>query len=147
MLLTCSGTLDEHWWRARGGEATMQSYSQQGIPASNLEWMHNLPLVIEDQFRIYVHGGLDEFVPLAEQKEQILLWKIFPDGYSGEYFDKHLVHGHTRNELNPRTFGNRTAVDSGATYGAPLSAVVFDDTIAGGPIAILKSQVFATLPV
>ena len=43
-------------WVANGGNATLESYGWD-IPKSHIEWMKNLPLMVTDGHRIYVHAG------------------------------------------------------------------------------------------
>jgi diadenosine tetraphosphatase ApaH/serine/threonine PP2A family protein phosphatase len=82
--------------------------------------------------------GVDEDRSLAQQDWEDLLWKRFPPDYSGHFWGKHLVHGHTPSRHNPETFGNRTNVDSGCVFGGKLSCAVFDDSKAGGPIDFIE---------
>lgn len=131
------GHYDPEWWIGNGGDATIASYGER-LDGKHIEWMLNLPQLHEDEHRIYVHAGVDETVPLAEQTEKELLWSRKPPHYSGEYWGKHLVHGHTPASQNPITVGNRTNVDSAAVFGGKLSCVVFADDMPGEPIDIMS---------
>lgn len=137
MVGAIDGQYEMDWWVGNGGAQTILSYEGKPIP-EHVEWLRDLPLKHADQHRIYAHAGLDETVPFSEQTEQTLLWSRKPPHYSGEYWGKHLVHGHTPSDRNPQTIGNRTNVDSACIFGGKLSCAVFDDDVAGGPIDFIE---------
>ncbi|EJC80044.1 diadenosine tetraphosphatase [Rhizobium leguminosarum bv. trifolii WSM2297] len=124
-------------WLGNGGLETEISYGGR-VPPEHLQWAANRPLLYVDQHRIFVHAGVDPAVPLEKQCEDDLLWIRFPPGESGDYWGKHLVHGHTPSLSNPVTTGNRTNIDSACVFGGKLSCAVFDDDIAGGPIGFIE---------
>ncbi|KQY57798.1 serine/threonine protein phosphatase [Ensifer sp. T173] len=133
-----SGESDVDWWLLNGGKETLASYHHT-IPAAHLKWLMQLPSIIVEPFRIFVHAGVDETMPLERQGEEIFLWIRRPDNHSGDYWGKHLCHGHTPSRSNPRTVGNRTNVDSAAVFGGSLSCAIFDDDVPGGPIGFLST--------
>lgn len=137
MVGAIDGEYEMNWWIGNGGGQTMLSYDGNPI-LEHVEWLRKLPLKHEDAHRIYVHADVDETVPIDEQTEQTMLWSRKPPHYSGQYWGKHLVHGHTPSINNPMTVGNRTNVDSAAVFGGKLSCVVFDDDIAGEPIDVIS---------
>lgn len=139
LLGASSGESDVDWWLMNGGQQTLVSYNGV-IPGRHLKWMMDLPSIIVERFRIFVHAGVDETLPLERQDDEIFLWIRHPDDYSGEYWGRHLCHGHTPDRDNPRTVGNRTNVDSGAVFGGSLSCAVFDDDQPGGPIDFLVTK-------
>ncbi|MBY5522036.1 serine/threonine protein phosphatase [Rhizobium leguminosarum] len=120
-------------WLGNGGLETEISYSGRVLP-QHLQWAADRPLVHVDRHRIFVHAGVDPKFSLDRQSQDDLLWMRFLAGQPGEYWGKHLVHGHTPSRSNPVTTGNRTNIDSGCVFGGKLSCAVFDDEIAGGPI-------------
>ncbi|ASY59874.1 metallophosphoesterase family protein [Sinorhizobium sp. CCBAU 05631] len=137
MLLSArKGLAEMSSWLMNGGGETLESYGG-AIPLSHLVWMAELPSILVDPYRIFVHAGVDDSIPLEEQGDDILLWMRTDPNYSGHYWGKHVCHGHTPSRVNPRTVGNRTNVDSGAVFGGVLSCAVFDDDVAGGPINFL----------
>jgi serine/threonine protein phosphatase 1 len=139
MMVTCTcGENPLEWWLGNGGVQTMASYGGE-IPKAHLAWCEALPLIHVDEHRIYAHAGVDESVPLEEQIEQTLLWSRKPPHYSGDYWGKHLVHGHTPSDLNPAIIGNRTNLDSGAVFGGKLSCAVFIDDEAGSPMGFIQT--------
>lgn len=139
LLGAVSGESDVDWWLMNGGEETVESYDGT-VPEPHLAWMRALPLILVERFRIFVHAGVDETHPLDQQGEEIFLWIRRPDDHSGDYWGRHLCHGHTPSRANPRTVGNRTNVDSGAVFGGALSCAVFDDDMPGGPIDFLMTK-------
>ena len=120
-----------------GGLETEMSYGGRVLP-EHLQWAADRPLMHVDRYRIFVHAGVVPEFPLERQAEDDLLWLRFPPDWSGEYWGKHLVHGHTPSLSNPVTTGNRTNIDSGCVFGGKLSCAVFDDEIAGGPIDFIE---------
>ncbi|MEI3854518.1 MULTISPECIES: metallophosphoesterase family protein [Ensifer] len=133
-----SGESDVDWWLMNGGQETLVSYNGV-VPGRHLKWIKELPTILVERHRIFVHAGIDETLPLEQQGDEIFLWIRRPEDYSGEYFGKHLCHGHTPSAANPRTIGNRTNVDSGAVFSGVLSCAVFDDDQPGGPIDFLMT--------
>ncbi|OAP39989.1 serine/threonine protein phosphatase [Sinorhizobium glycinis] len=137
MLLSArKGLAEMSSWLMNGGDETLESYGG-AIPLSHLVWMAELPSIIVEPYRIFVHAGVEETIPLEEQGDDILLWMRIEPNYSGYYWGKHVCHGHTPSRSNPRTVGNRTNVDSGAVFGGVLSCAVFDDDVPGGPLDFL----------
>lgn len=138
MVGALAGEYEWSWWIGNGGAETMRSYGSD-VPPQHIDWMRSLPMMHEDDNRIFVHAGLDETVPLSDQTEQTLLWSRKPPHYSGTYWGKHLCHGHTPDLKNPVTVTNRTNVDSGAVFGGKLSCAVFHDETPGGPLEFIQA--------
>jgi serine/threonine protein phosphatase 1 len=132
MLLTAArhDGKDEAHWLVNGGDTTLDSYGVDAaadIPAAHLAWLASLPLTTSDENRLYVHGGVRPGVPLQEQTENDLLWIREPFLSDPRDHGLLIVHGHT-----PRRSGtadlraNRLNLDTGAYFGGPLTAAVFD---------------------
>ena len=135
---TLSGVDDPTGWLMNGGRETLDSYG--GKPdRSHVEWISSLALKHSDANRVYAHADMDDSVPFEEQREAILLWSRKPAHYSGTYWGKHFVHGHTPSHQNPMTVGNRTNLDSGAVFGGKLSCAVFHDDTPGGPLEFIQA--------
>jgi serine/threonine protein phosphatase 1 len=126
------------WWVGNGGSMTLSSYESLEVMGKHLAWAEALPMIHHDRYRIFVHAGVDETVPFDCQSEHDLLWKRFPPHWSGTYWDKHLVHGHTPESNNPLTIGNRTNIDGGCVFGGQLCCAVFDDDVPGEPIEFIS---------
>lgn len=137
MLVTAAkqGGADEVRWLLNGGDTTLDSYgvaTAADIPSEHLDWLAALPLAIADERRYYVHAGVMPGVPLEKQTEEHALWIREP--FLSDQSDHGLlvVHGHTPSrsrtvELRP----NRINLDSGACYGGPLTAAVFEAKMRG----------------
>lgn len=139
LLAARKGQAEMSLWLTNGGEETMASYGG-AIPLSHLVWMAELPSLVVDRHRIFVHAGVDETIPLEEQGDDIssgsapIRTTPVPIGASMSATDIR------RAEAIPATVGNRTNVDSGAVFGGMLSCAVFDDDRAGGPIDFLVTD-------
>lgn len=124
-------------WISNGGFETALSYGGRVLP-EHLQWADDRPLLHVDRHRIFVHAGVVPEFPLKLQTKRDLLWLRFSPGQSGDYWGKHLVHGHTPSDSNPMTTGNRTNLDSACVFGGRLSCAVFDDDVPGGPIDFIE---------
>lgn len=139
MVSTLRSGEDLQWWMGNGGSATVRSFGGM-VPNDVLEWAAGLPEVHADDHRIFVHAGVDETIPLADQISKDFLWKRFSNGWSGEYWGKHLVHGHTPDLSGPKTTGNRTCIDAGVVFGGTLACAIFRDDKPGAPIGFITVQ-------
>jgi serine/threonine protein phosphatase 1 len=148
MVQTIREPLHPQWWIGNGGGATLISYghAREGlydptcVPASHIKWLNRLPMIAKDKHRIYVHAGVDPTIPLDEQTEQTLLWKLYPDEFPGGHGDFHVVHGHHQFEDGPKCYAGRTDLDTLAWLTGRLVVGVFDDDKAGGPVDLLEMQ-------
>jgi serine/threonine protein phosphatase 1 len=146
MVETLRKPLHPDWWIGNGGGATLVSYghprSGEYHPAvvakEHLDWLDRLPLMHVDQHRVFVHAGVDPTYALDEQKEQVLLWWLYPNGADIGHGDRHVVHGHHQFRDGPVLKKNRTDLDTFAWYTGRLVVGVFDDDRPGGPIAIIE---------
>jgi serine/threonine protein phosphatase 1 len=127
--------------RRMGGKTTMESYgvdpsddrdpaqvfadTRDAVPDSHRAFLDGLVLTAERGPLLFVHAGIRPGIPLAEQREDDLVW-IRGDFHA--HADPHpwlVVHGHTALD-EAQHFGNRIDLDSGAGYDRPLTAVVFE---------------------
>jgi len=123
MLLGYLADNDRLGFLVNGGTRTLQSYRCRGkviIPREHLSFFHALQLSYETEHFIFVHAGLRPGLPLAEQREEDLLW-IRGEFLGSDYdWGKTVVFGHT-----PQTAAimeqNRIGLDTGAVYGRQLS--------------------------
>ncbi|MDS9466367.1 metallophosphoesterase [Paracoccus sp. MBLB3053] len=99
---------------------------QRAVPAAHLDWIEDLPLWHRIPGALIVHAGIRPGLGIHEQSEQDLLW--IRQGFLDDRTDHGVlvVHGHTVVD-EVTHYGNRLAIDTGAAYGGPLSAVVFDE--------------------
>lgn len=132
-----TGRDEPDMWVVNGGANTMDSYGGKPDKA-HVDWIAALPLKHQDEHRVYAHADMDGTTPFDEQREAVLLWSRKAPHFSGDYWGKHLVHGHTPGHDHPKTIGNRTNVDSAAVFGGSLSCAVFADDTPGPPIDFIS---------
>jgi serine/threonine protein phosphatase 1 len=138
MALDAARGGDSYMWLANGGDATLRSYGIQhasDLPREHLDWMGSLPLAYADSKRFFVHAGIEPGVPLNEQDRDTLLWIREPFLSDPRDHGAYIVHGHTPSET-PELLPNRLGLDTGACFGGPLTAAVFDPKTTG-PLAFI----------
>jgi serine/threonine protein phosphatase 1 len=134
-------------WLAKGGDEALASYGDAArVPQSHLDWLDRLQLFHVDAHRLYVHAGIDPEAPLDRQREETLLWKRYPKGYSKGFGDFHVVHGHDNDPHGPLLFNGRTNLDTAAWKTGRLTIGVFDDGRPGGPIDFIVIKGAAAAP-
>ncbi len=146
MVETIRKPLPPAWWVGNGGGATLVSYghAREGVykpdivPQAHLNWLDALPTKYVDQHRVFVHAGVDPAVSLDDQKQEVLLWWIYPDRHPGGHGERHVVHGHEKSKHGPLLFKSRTNLDVFAWYTGRIVVGVFDDAVPGGPVDILN---------
>ena len=126
-------------WLSKGGDKALASYGGEAasVPQSHIEWLDRLQLYHVDAHRLYVHAGVDANIPLQQQREETLLWKRYPKGYSEGFGNLHVVHGHDNDPNGPLRFESRTNLDTAAWKTGRLTIGVFDDDRPGGPIDLV----------
>jgi serine/threonine protein phosphatase 1 len=143
MLINASKHQNELTWLRNGGQETLDSYGvdhADAIPAEHLTWFKNLPLAISDGKRFYVHAGIRPGVPLQDQEKDVVLWIREPFLSDRRDHGLYIVHGHTPVEVGKvEHLPNRLNLDTGAVFGGPLTAAVFDD-IKVGPLAFITDN-------
>lgn len=146
MMLDAVRTDDDDLWLLNGGGHTLLSYGiarAADMPRDILDWVDALPLSFDDGRRLFVHAGVNPFVPLDQQSEHDRLWIREPFLSSTRDYGRLIVHGHTplaagRPDLRP----NRLNLDTAAVYGGPLTAAVFDEDKTG-PVTFLTDAAAA----
>ena len=140
---------DRLMWLAQGGSETLDSYgveSTDELPVGHYNWIGALPLWFDDGLRFFVHAGVNPAVELSRQVAEDLLWIREPFLSSEQDHGRLVVHGHTRlRGAVPDFRANRLNLDTGAVYGGPLTAAVFDND-QRGPIAFLNDLGEETAP-
>jgi serine/threonine protein phosphatase 1 len=120
----------ESLWLMNGGDETLRSYGVQAarkLPPEHLAWFRSLPLCHDDGRCYFVHAGIDPRRPIEQQCEEDQLWirdrfLAHPGAYS-----RFVVHGHTpMQDGRPDLRFNRLNIDTGAVFGGPLTAAVFE---------------------
>ena len=125
------------WFNPKlGGDKTLLSYgivAEEGmdlapihetarglIPEDQMHFLRDCAHYHETEDLIFVHAGIRPGIPMADQKEDDLLW--IRDGFldfKGS-FGKLIVHGHTSLD-HPSHAGNRVNLDGGAGLLSPAS--------------------------
>jgi len=143
MLINASKQQNELLWLRNGGQETLDSYGvdrADAISEEHLSWFKNLPLALSDGMRFYVHAGIRPGVPLQEQEKDVVLWIREPFLSDRRDHGQYIVHGHTPIETGiPEQFRNRLNLDTGAVFGGPLTAAVFDE-LRAGPLAFITDD-------
>jgi serine/threonine protein phosphatase 1 len=108
------------------------------VQPEHIEWAKNLPMIHFDQYRVFVHAGVNPGAPLDEQVDKYMMWFRYPEYADVGHGDRHVIHGHTPNPNGPERYENRTNLDTLAWRTGRLVIAVFDDDIAGGPINFIN---------
>lgn len=102
MLLAAynEGELDEialRHWLPSGGDTTLASYGEEGVPPGDLEWFASLPSYLDLGDIFLVHAGVDPFRTLAQQTNEQFCWirEKFLSNQFAYFPDKTIVTGHT----------------------------------------------------
>ncbi|SEQ17487.1 metallophosphoesterase family protein [Thalassovita taeanensis] len=105
----------EHLWAA----------AQEAVPARHLAFLNNLPTYHEVEDLLFVHAGIAPGVPLQMQTAEDMMWIRGPFLTHTKPHPWLVVHGHTAVDQAEHQ-GNRVNLDSGAGYGRPITAAVFE---------------------
>lgn len=123
-------TSPDHWLM-EGGAATLRSYGVRrahALPHDHVDWLRSLRLTYDDGRRLFVHAGVNPEKPLDAQDDLDLLWIREPFLSDARNYGRLIVHGHTpTDDGEPNLRANRVNVDTGAVFGGPLTAAVFDE--------------------
>ena len=119
-------------WLANGGDAALESWGATGtnwrlaIPAEQIDFLRQLPLMHVQGGYVFVHAGLNPDLALAEQSRDDLLWVREPFLYFRGQLSHVVVHGHTPEAESPIVGRHRIGLDTGAVFGGPLTCVVLN---------------------
>ena len=95
------------------------------VPPAHRAFIERLPVWNLRGEVLFVHAGIRPGVDLHDQTEDDLVWIRAPFLEDRRDHGVLVVHGHTALDA-PMHYGNRVNLDSGAAYGGPLTAAVFE---------------------
>ncbi len=112
------------------------------FPRDVLAWMGSLPFFHEDEYAIYVHGGLPRagarFAhPSEAEPPRILLWVRTRDFFVN-YRGKYVVFGHTRCATLPQELSAYTPDDPTDVFAGPCVAGIDTGAGKGGFLTALE---------
>jgi len=143
--LVLRGQADLDWWIGNGGRQTLESYGHEPgeeldatiIPIAHRHWLYHLPTLHIDKHRVFVHAGVDPMVPLGQQDELTLLWRLYNDDDERGHGSRHVVHGHHQFAHGPLLMKGRSNLDTYAWLTGRIVVAVFDDDVPGGPVDLI----------
>jgi serine/threonine protein phosphatase 1 len=110
----------------RASEADLHDAFRAAVPARHRAFLDGLRPSYSVDGMFFCHAGVRPGVALKAQAEDDLLWIRAPFLMATGDFGALVVHGHTPTPQASH-FGNRVNLDTGAAFGGPLSAAVFED--------------------
>lgn len=136
-----STSVDYYLWTQQGGQATLDSYSNQDMDSQHIDLIRNaLPYHIENN-NLFVHGGISEYIPIEKQKLNKFIWDrdmwekavmvhpINNDYKFGEWETIFIGHSQTWNYSNvtlPMKRCNVMNLDTGAGWSGKLTLMDID---------------------
>jgi serine/threonine protein phosphatase 1 len=131
-------------WRQCGGLTTLVSYGltpsmkpdhdetarlaaglAQALPDRHRDFLAGLQLSYQCGDYFFVHAGVRPGIPLADQREEDMLWIRDEFLVHEESFGKMIVHGHTP-VIEPDIRANRINIDTGAYATGRLTCLVLE---------------------
>lgn len=123
--------LEPDIWTSQGGKATIDAYREHpDLLEKHRDFFKKAPYYfIDEERRVYVHGGFYRFMPIEEQSPEVLMWDrdLAIDAMRGPVFIKEyreVFLGHTTTErvsLEPVISGNVILLDQGGGWSGKLS--------------------------
>jgi serine/threonine protein phosphatase 1 len=127
-------------WLDQGGDQTVKSYEDTGMPKEHIRFLTEARLYFVDENRLYVHGGFDPECSLAETPKETFIWDrsllekaqefnhICPEWRYGDYDEIFIGHTPTITfgKSEPQKFCNVWELDTGAGWGARLTIMDVD---------------------
>ena len=105
--------------------APVHAEAVMAVPQAHRDFLEARPTSFQRGEVIFVHAGIRPGIPLAQQRDDDLVWirKDFLEDPCDH--GALVVHGHTAIDT-PTHYGNRVNIDSSAAYGGPLSVIVLE---------------------
>jgi serine/threonine protein phosphatase 1 len=118
-------TLASYWVDTDQPLAALRAAALDRVPEAHLAFLRGLPRQFAHEDCLCVHAGIRPGVPLDAQDPEDLIWIRGPFLKDWRDHGPLIVHGHTPVE-RVEHHGNRLAIDTGAGYGGPVSAVAVE---------------------
>ena len=107
----------EHWV-FNGGDPTLLEHIGPYVA-----WLYSLPTTYVEGKYLFVHAGVEPGVPLEDQSKEQMRWIREPFLSQDHGLPYVVVHGHTVTpNMKPEILPWRIGIDTGATFGGPLTA-------------------------
>lgn len=127
-----TGCID-HWY-SNGGEKTVKSYKSFTSMEEDIEFLKKLLYTYVTDNYIFVHGGIQENIPMDKQNKEFLIWarpEDFEDYSAKSHGNRLLVCGHTptqslmgdSNYDKPIQIKDTIFIDTGSFFSGKLSLV------------------------
>ena len=106
-------------------EASFHARAVAAIPEAHVAYMERLPSTYISGPLLFVHAGIRPGVSIVDQSEDDLIW--IRDEFLWDLTEHPwlVIHGHTP-VAEATHYGNRVNLDTGAGYGRPITAAVFE---------------------
>jgi serine/threonine protein phosphatase 1 len=119
------GTLTSYGVPATGSARALHDAALDAVPQEDRAFLADLPLSHRAGECVFVHAGIQPGVPLDEQDPADLMWIRDAFLYDTREHGMLVVHGHTPVDTVEH-HGNRLAIDTGAGWDGPVSAVAIE---------------------
>jgi serine/threonine protein phosphatase 1 len=129
-------------WYTQGGKATADAYKRRPeLTSKHVDFLNDsLAYYVDDQNRLYIHGGYDPKIPIDEQTEFDIAWdrRFWTDTRAGRnlgitYDEVYIGHSPTirypKNDgshKQPLNYGKVWNLDTGGAYTGMLSIMDVD---------------------
>jgi len=127
-------------WISQGGSHTIESYNGGPMPKSHIDFLKSGHPFIEDNNRVFLHGGFNPDLPISKQPTEFLVWDrtlintawkkhlLKKECKLGKY--EEIFLGHTPTEIyrntSPIHACNIWALDTGAGWSGRLTIMDVD---------------------
>jgi len=115
-------------WLEQGGDTTIASYKEAGMPKEHIRFLAKALLYFEESGRLFIHVGFDDDRGLKDTPKEMLFWdrsllkkakqldRICSDWKFGDYEEVFIGHTSTQTfgKEEPQKFCNVWAMDTGA---------------------------------
>jgi serine/threonine protein phosphatase 1 len=118
-------TLRSYGLRSTGAARALHDKAVEAVPPDHRAFLDALPLSHGSGDCFFVHAGIQPGVPLADQTPADLMWIRDDFLFDTRDHGPLIVHGHTPVPAVEH-HGNRLAIDTGAAWEGPVSAVAIE---------------------